>query len=145
MTTCYTTTLTNRFHVTNPKKFKKIMRACTGRDMIRIRKDCDPNGEPVFCFGVDGYFGGLKMPHEKHSEDGFEYFITALQHVLRPDDACIIYHIGHEALHYGHEALHYIEGTATIITHDAVHYINLEDAAESKAKEILDDPAWMSL
>lgn len=138
MATYYGTVRTNRFHVTDPKKFKKIMNACTGRDMIRIRKDRDPNGEPVFCFGVDGSFGGLNMPHEKHSEDSFEYFITALQHVLRPDDACIIYHIGHEALRY-------IEGVATIITHDAVHYIDLEDAAESKAKEMLDDPAWMSL
>ena len=138
MATCQITTLTNRFHVTDPKKFKKIIRACTGRDMIHIKKELDPNGEPVFCFGVDGCFGGLNMPHKKHSEDGFEYFITALQHVLRPDDACIIYHIGHEALRY-------IEGVATIITHDAVHYIDLQDAAESKAKEMLDDPAWMSL
>lgn len=138
MATCQITTLTNRFHVTDPKKFKKIMRACTGRDMIHIKKELDPNGEPIFYFGVDGYFGGLNMPHEKHSEDGFEYFITALQHVLRPDDACIIYHIGHEALRY-------IEGIATIITCSAVHYIDLEDAAENKAKEMLDDPAWMSL
>lgn len=138
MATYYGTVLTNRFHVTDPKKFKKIMNACTGRDMIRIRKDRDPNGEPVFCFGVDGSFGGLNMPHEKHSEDGFEYFIAALQHVLRPDDACIIYHIGHEALRY-------IEAIATIVTRDAVHYIDLEDAAESKAKELLDDPAWESL
>ena len=138
MATCQITTLTNRFHVTDPKKFKKIMRACTGRDMIHIKKELDPNGEPIFYFGVDGYFGGLNMPHEKHSEDGFEYFITALQHVLRPDDACIIYHIGHEALRY-------IEGIATIITCSAVHYIDIQDAAESKAKEMLDDPAWMSL
>ena len=141
MANYYGYTRTNHFSVTNPDKLREIVR--------RIRWDegelsfmSEEGGR--FCFGAYTTICGLrKCPDDAESESGDddddEYdadgVYDALREIVAPDDAIIITEVGYEKLRY-------LTGYAVIITRNSIDCVDLRDAAITKARAMLQNPAY---
>ena len=135
------TTRTNYFHVTDMEKFKDIISRCQCEDTVQTWTKTDELGETMVGFGAFDEITGTVSPgtdpddNEEDPDVMFDRFVSELQAIIRPDDACVIFNTGYEKLRY-------VAGHATIITHGKVGSVNLKNEAVKKAKELLDDPAW---
>ena len=133
---------TNYFHVKDEEKFRDLMgRAYGSEDSISLWEEKDPEGKPVFAFGVYGGIGGIMNAQEDETEDedldetSYDEFIDGLQECVADDDAIIIFESGHEKLRY-------VIGDALVITGAGHWYMDIAALATEKAAEMLGNPGW---
>lgn len=127
----------NYFHVKDEERFRALMARTAGdEDSIELWNDeIDENGNPVFGFGVYGGITGVVDEDGEYDDNSYDRFIEGLKECVADDDAILIFEAGHEKLRY-------VGGGATIITAKSVEYIDLEDCARSKARELLGNEQW---
>lgn len=127
----------NYFHVKDEERFRALMARTAGdEDSIELWNDeIDENGNPVFGFGVYGGITGVVDEDGEYDDDSYDRFIEGLKECVADDDAILIFEAGHEKLRY-------VGGGATIITAKSVEYIDLEDCARSKTRELLGNEQW---
>ena len=132
MSNYYGVVRTNYFHVKDEEKFRALMAKTAGdEDGIELWDDViDGDGNPMFGFGVYGGISGVLNDEDEYDDDSYDRFIDELVECVADDDAILIFEAGHEKLCY-------VGGGVTIITSKGVEYINLEDTARSKVRDLL--------
>lgn len=129
----------NYFHVKDPDAFRKFMeRVCGG---VELWEEQDNAGNLVFGFGAYGGFGWINPPEDKAEDepyDGdYDTFIIELQEHIAEDDAVII-------MEAGHEKMRYVVGSAVIVTHTEIEFLDISTCAIKRGAELLKNPAWVT-
>lgn len=137
MSNYYGVVRTNYFHVKDEEQFRALMAKTAGdEDGIELWDDViDGDGNPMFGFGVYGCISGILNDDGEYDENSYDRFIDELVECVADDDAILIFEAGHEKLCY-------VGGGVTIITSKGVEYINLEDTARSKVRDLLGNERW---
>lgn len=125
------TTRTNYFHVKDAEAFRAFMDNVSGDD-LELWDEKDDKGDTVFAFGCEGSIYGIQNEDEN---DDYDLFIKNLQEYIADNDAVILTEAGHEKLRY-------VTGFATVITSKGIQFLNLDDMALSKAREMLGNPGF---
>lgn len=133
--TNYDITRTNYFRVTDEAKFREIVGSCACGDAeMKIWTETAPDGTKYFAFGCYGCIDGYRDP-ENNDEPSLERFREELQTILPDSEAVIITHVGHEKMRD-------VYGEIDIITKGGWTYRNLDELAQTLAKEQLGDDKW---
>ena len=122
------TTRTNYFHVKDAEAFRAFMDNVSG-DNLELLDEKDDKGDTVFAFGCEGSIYGIQ---NEDGNDDYDLFIENLQEYIADNDAVILTETGHEKLHY-------VTGLATVITSKDIQFLNLDEYALTKAKEMLNN------
>ena len=122
------TTRTNYFHVKDVETFRAFMDNVSGDD-LELWDEKDDKGDTVFAFGCEGSIYGIQNEDEN---DDYDLFIKNLQEYIADNDAVILTEAGHEKLRY-------VTGFATVITSKGIQFLNLDEYALTKAKEMLNN------
>lgn len=135
---------TNYFHVKDPDAFKELMKnvACY-EDNVSVWESKDEIGNTVFGFGCYGSILGFPVHEEGDNEDDdyeyddydFDEFANRLSEIVADDDAIIIQESGNEKLRY-------LVGSATIITHNGIKYLDIDTIAAETAANMIGRPFW---
>ena len=127
---------TNYFSVADTSKLKDIINGLSGEGEIGFLEHDTEKGK--FAFFCDLNLTGFV---DDEDEDGFEkafdLMVEKFQEILPDDEAIILTEIGNEKMCY-------LVGVATIITNKVVAVVNLEDYAMAKAREMLNNPNYMT-
>lgn len=139
MANYYGVTRTNYFKVTNEDAFVELMDRCKSDDFegVSVWTNESEDGAKTYGFGCYGCFEGIKVGEDEDAECDFSAFVSELQKLLPEGEAVIITHAGHEKLRY-------IGGGVTVITKDKVEYRYLSKIGLNLAKEMLDNPNWVT-
>lgn len=130
---------TNYFRVTDENGFREMMKRVKGSedDIEVFEREID--GVQHFGFGCYSSILGLS---DNEDEDGdgdsdamYSNFVTALQQLLHPEDAVIMFEIGYEKLRY-------LVGHAHVIAQKNEASVDLISTAVKKAKELLGNPDY---
>lgn len=124
---------TNYFHVKDSEAFRELMAKVEAED-LRFWEEKDEDGNLTYAFGCYGNIAGI--PHK--NEDGeletgdgsYDDFLSGFQKNVKENDAIIL-------IESGHEKLRYVSGFVTVITFDAIKYLDLSMAALKLAKNML--------
>ena len=122
------TTRNNYFHVKDAEAFRAFMDNVSG-DNLELWDEKDDKGDTVFAFGCEGSIYGIQNEDEN---DDYDLFIKNLQEYIADNDAVILTEAGHEKLRY-------VTGFATVITSKGIQFLNLDEYALTKAKEMLNN------
>ena len=109
------------------KKFEALCNELTAECEIyaSVRKGGDKkNYASIACYSDIEYYD------EETDEYDIDIFYEKLKDCIADDDAAIF-------IETGHEKLRYLGAFATIVTSKTVEYLNLDELAEKKAKELL--------
>ena len=140
-------TRTNYFSVTDPEKLRDIVSRIWWEDSgkLDIFKDENVDGffaeqDGKYAFGAFDYTAGL-IPDSlanksiQEIEDAIDEWdagdvFTLLQEIVSPGDVIIITEIGNESLRR-------FVGTSALISHDAIHVVDLEESTLIEAADML--------
>lgn len=138
-------TRTNYFRTDDPEALDRLLRSVkTDSGPISIVTDGDTH--MFYCTGtIDGVLTEKAKemlasdpdwaddnPDKAYSHD---LFLTKLQALVAPGDACIIRSVGHEAMRD-------LWANAYIITRSAIKFVFFTDTIRAAAKSMLGDPEW---
>ena len=125
-------TRTNYFRVIDPKKLEKII-SMVDVDWNEL-KSWTHEAEGITYYAFGGYCTIYGMQTEEFAEGlsyaDYDAFCKALQEVVYPGDAIIITEVGNENLRY-------LKAFSTVITHDHVEIVWLQDEALACARRLL--------
>jgi hypothetical protein len=127
------TTRSNYFRVKDEDAFRAFMNTVSGDDLRVLEEHRD--GQTLYGFGAFGCIDGVASDNEDSDEVDYDAFLSGLQSHVAEDDAIII-------MQAGNEGLRYVVGVATVITTKDVQYINIDDWAVRKAREMLHSDSW---
>ena len=127
------TTRSNYFRVKDEDAFRAFMNTVAGDDLDVWEKHLD--GQKLFAFGAYGVIYGVASDDDEDCEEDYDAFLDGLKSHVVEDDAIII-------MQAGNEGLRYVVGDATVITTKDVQYINIDDWAVRKAREMLHSDSW---
>lgn len=127
------TTRTNYFRVKDEDAFKAFMGPVSGDDLRIFEKTQD--GQKFFGFGCYGVIYGICPEDDPDECADYDAFLDGLKSHVAEDDAIII-------MQAGNEGLRYVVGDATVITSKDVQYINIDNWAVMKAREMLLNKNW---
>lgn len=129
-------TRSNYFHVKDPAAFRKFMDRVYG---LNLWEEKDAAGQLVFGFGAYGGICGISPPDGKADDeqydDSYDTFVNELQEHIAEDDAVII-------LEAGYEKMRYVVGSAIIVTHAEIDYLDISSWAVKRGAEMLNSPDW---
>lgn len=130
-------TRSNYFHVKDADAFRKFMDRVYGG--VDIWEEKDATGKLVFGFGAYGGICGINPPDgaadDEQYDDSYDAFINELQEHIAEDDAVII-------LEAGYEKMRYVVGSAIIVTHTEIEYLDISSWAVKRGAELLKNPEW---
>ena len=132
-------TLSNYFHVKDEKALRELIgkTVCSDNDLELF--DCkDENGQTIFGFGTCGSIIGIPDENGKKDEYTYDGFVKALQKIIEPDEAIIIFEVGHEKLCC-------IGECAAVITVNKSTWLDMSDIAVNKARKMLNNPKWVTI
>ena len=132
-------TRSNYFHVKDPDAFRKFMDRVYGG--VDLWEEKDAAGQIVFGFGAYGGISGIAPPDseadDEQYDDSYDSFVSGLQDHIAENDAVII-------LEAGYEKMRYVVGSAIIVTHDAIEYLDISSWAVKRGAELLKNPDWVT-
>lgn len=130
-------TRSNYFHVKDPDAFRKFMGRVYGG--VEVWEEKDNAGQLVFGFGAYGGICGINPPEDQADDDqyddSYDTFVNGLQDHIADDDAVII-------LESGYEKMRYVVGSAIIVTHAEIEYLDISSCAVQRGAELLKNPEW---
>ncbi len=114
----------------DPNKFEQFTALCN-----ELTSECPvyadvTKGENGEVYGSVACYSDIEYYDEETDEYDTDIFYEKLKECIAEDDAAIF-------IETGHEKLRYLGAFATIVTSKTVEYLNLDELAEKKAKELL--------
>ena len=125
-------TRTNYFEVKNPEKLKEILQKCSTSQGTAIKLKQMDNHPDYYMFYTEDTLTGYTDEKELQDMQGF---LEDLQCCLQKDTACIITEIGSEKMKY-------FIAVSTVITKDSIDYVDLQQEAVFRARDMLGNKNW---